>query len=345
MPLYKDNANNRRLKRVGKGYGKECSPCEPKSKSASKPAPAPKPVKKAPAPKPVKKASDKKPKKEFKTPFKGEIFSDNIKTPVKKAPVKKAPAPKTDVEEKELTKETSIAILKKLNSIKGNDFEKLLNFNGDKLEKYSNRFYGAQDWTRRDGIRGAKIKFMKVINEKLVNPRRLHSDKDAIKILNLLDNFKTSFDTAPAPAPAPAPKPVKKAPVKKAPVKKAPVKQLSVFESVKNPKDITSSGKIKRLIKDFLGKSVDSKFGFIGHTIKMPNADQRNITNKALISISSFIMKDVETAIKKYNEFPKNIKDNLGLSIYGYQKEMHDKYKSLKVASGKDGPFYRFYNP
>tara|TARA_R110000851_G_scaffold214368_1_gene367034 strand:+ start:243 stop:791 length:549 start_codon:yes stop_codon:yes gene_type:complete len=182
MPLYKDNANNRRLKRVGKGYGKECSPCEPKSKSASKPAPAPKPVKKAPV------------KKAFKTPKKGEIFSDNIKTPVKKAPVKKAPAPKTDVEEKELTKETSIAILKKLNSIKGNDFEKLLNFNGDKLEKYSNRFYGAQDWTRRDGIRGAKIKFMKVINERYgFGIDGKHPEKEAIKILNLLDNFKTSF--------------------------------------------------------------------------------------------------------------------------------------------------------
>ena len=65
MPIYKDNANNRRLKRVGMGYGKECSPCEPKSKSASKPAPAPKPVKKASPPKPVK-----KPKKAFKTPKK-----------------------------------------------------------------------------------------------------------------------------------------------------------------------------------------------------------------------------------------------------------------------------------
>tara|TARA_R110000851_G_scaffold281384_1_gene434830 strand:+ start:112 stop:642 length:531 start_codon:yes stop_codon:yes gene_type:complete len=85
MPIYKDNANNRRLKRVGMGYGKECSPCKPKSKSASKPAPAPKPVKKASPPKPVK-----KPKKAFKTPKKGEIFSDNIKTPVKKAPATKS---------------------------------------------------------------------------------------------------------------------------------------------------------------------------------------------------------------------------------------------------------------
>ena len=32
MPIYKDNANNRRLKRVGKAYGKECQPCEVKKK-------------------------------------------------------------------------------------------------------------------------------------------------------------------------------------------------------------------------------------------------------------------------------------------------------------------------
>ena len=36
MPLYKDNAENRRLKRVGMGWGKECSPCDKKKKSASK---------------------------------------------------------------------------------------------------------------------------------------------------------------------------------------------------------------------------------------------------------------------------------------------------------------------
>ena len=33
MPIYKDNAQNRRLKRVGMGYGKECSPCKVKKKS------------------------------------------------------------------------------------------------------------------------------------------------------------------------------------------------------------------------------------------------------------------------------------------------------------------------
>ena len=33
MPLYKDNAQNKRLKRVGMGYGKECSPCKPKSQN------------------------------------------------------------------------------------------------------------------------------------------------------------------------------------------------------------------------------------------------------------------------------------------------------------------------
>ena len=33
MPKYIDNAQNRRLKRVGKGYGKECSPCKVKKKA------------------------------------------------------------------------------------------------------------------------------------------------------------------------------------------------------------------------------------------------------------------------------------------------------------------------
>ena len=41
MPIYKDNAQNRRLKRVGKSWGKECQPCETKKKTSapkSKPA-------------------------------------------------------------------------------------------------------------------------------------------------------------------------------------------------------------------------------------------------------------------------------------------------------------------
>ena len=32
MPIYKDTPQNRKLKRVGMGYGKECSPCEVKKK-------------------------------------------------------------------------------------------------------------------------------------------------------------------------------------------------------------------------------------------------------------------------------------------------------------------------
>ena len=32
MPIYKDNAQNRKLKRVGMGYGTECSPCKVKKK-------------------------------------------------------------------------------------------------------------------------------------------------------------------------------------------------------------------------------------------------------------------------------------------------------------------------
>ena len=39
MPVYKDTANNRKLKRVGMGYGKECSPCKIKEKSTPKSAP------------------------------------------------------------------------------------------------------------------------------------------------------------------------------------------------------------------------------------------------------------------------------------------------------------------
>ena len=35
MPLYKDNKENRRLKRVGMGYGKECSPCELKKNTST----------------------------------------------------------------------------------------------------------------------------------------------------------------------------------------------------------------------------------------------------------------------------------------------------------------------
>ena len=36
MPIYKDNAQNRKLKRVGMGYGKECSPCKVKKKEEPK---------------------------------------------------------------------------------------------------------------------------------------------------------------------------------------------------------------------------------------------------------------------------------------------------------------------
>ena len=36
MPIYKDNAQNRKLKRVGMGYGTECSPCKVKKKEEPK---------------------------------------------------------------------------------------------------------------------------------------------------------------------------------------------------------------------------------------------------------------------------------------------------------------------
>ena len=37
MPVYKDNSQNRKMKRVGMGYGKECSPCKVKNKTPEKP--------------------------------------------------------------------------------------------------------------------------------------------------------------------------------------------------------------------------------------------------------------------------------------------------------------------
>ncbi len=39
MPKYKDNAQNRKLNRVGKYWGTECSPCEAKKASSPKKAP------------------------------------------------------------------------------------------------------------------------------------------------------------------------------------------------------------------------------------------------------------------------------------------------------------------
>ena len=57
MPIYKNNAQNRRLKRVGMGYGKSCAPCEVKKGNAP-PKKAKKPVKK---PRPAKKTVVKKP--------------------------------------------------------------------------------------------------------------------------------------------------------------------------------------------------------------------------------------------------------------------------------------------
>ena len=44
MPIYKDNAQNRKLKRVGMGYGTECSPCKPKKKKKPKKKEEPKKI-------------------------------------------------------------------------------------------------------------------------------------------------------------------------------------------------------------------------------------------------------------------------------------------------------------
>ena len=55
MPIYKDNAQNRRLKRVGMGYGTECSPCKVKKKEEPKKPKKPK--------KPKEPKEPKKPKK------------------------------------------------------------------------------------------------------------------------------------------------------------------------------------------------------------------------------------------------------------------------------------------
>lgn len=54
MAIYKDNAQNRKLKRVGMGYGKECSPCKVKKKEEPK-------KKKLEKKKPIKKKSEPKP--------------------------------------------------------------------------------------------------------------------------------------------------------------------------------------------------------------------------------------------------------------------------------------------
>ena len=133
MPVYKDNAQNRKLGRVGKSWGKE-------------------------------------------------------------APKKSAPVEKAAGGTKELTKETSMAISQKLNSLNKADLDKLLNFNQSVLEKYSPNFYGSNNWiTLMRKVGEVRTRFMKVINEKLVNPRKLHSDADAQKILMLLGKYKTSF--------------------------------------------------------------------------------------------------------------------------------------------------------
>tara|TARA_R110001632_G_scaffold211617_1_gene337147 strand:+ start:344 stop:745 length:402 start_codon:yes stop_codon:yes gene_type:complete len=133
MPVYKDNAQNRKLNRVGKTWGKD--------------------------------------------------------TPKKSAPKK------AEGGTKEITKETSMAISQKLNSIKKADLDKLLNFNQSELEKYSNKFYGSNNWITLMGKVGeVKKRFMTVINERYgTNIDGKHSEQSAQKILTLLGNYKTSF--------------------------------------------------------------------------------------------------------------------------------------------------------
>ena len=139
--------------------------------------------------------------------------------------------------------------------------------------------------------------------------------------------------------------PEKKAPEKKGKVKKAVAKieGKTIFSNVKTPLDITKSGKIKSEIKKLLDNN---------NTLKMPNKQQVGEgMKKAMLAVSpgrigSEGLKRADEVIKKYNQLPKNIKDNLALYIYGYEKELHKHFSKLQVGYGSSGEqFYRYYNP
>ena len=168
MPVYTDNAQNRRLKRVGMSWGKVLVGTNKKGETKYK----------------VPKDPEKLKKLQEETKKLKSMVSPKSK-----------PAPKSDpVEEKEITQETLSKIFKKLNSLKKADLDKLLNFNQNVLEKYSTNFYGSNNWITLMGKVGeVRKRFMKVINERTHGATSKHLDKEAIKILNLLDNFKTSF--------------------------------------------------------------------------------------------------------------------------------------------------------
>ena len=126
------------------------------------------------------------------------------------------------------------------------------------------------------------------------------------------------------------------------------------FSSVNTPLDITKSPKIKTAIKEYLIEGdvlvhAGTSRRWSTNTIKLPSKPLQAYTKKALISIG-FHSGDkwVEDVIKQYNKLPQNMKDNLGLLLYGYYPELHKKYSNLKVPpeAVRDGKeFYRFYNP
>ena len=130
--------------------------------------------------------------------------------------------------------------------------------------------------------------------------------------------------------------------VKRTPTRVPAKPKQTPFSSVNRPLDITKSPKIKKAIKEFLLDGRNSTA-----TIKLPSIPLQEHTKKALISIGWHRGgEEMENVIKKYNTLPQNMKENLGLLLYGYEKELHTKYSNLKSDSGSSGgEYYRFYNP
>ena len=127
-----------------------------------------------------------------------------------------------------------------------------------------------------------------------------------------------------------------------------------IFRSVNTPLNITKSPKIKTAIKEFLIEGdvlvhAGTARRWNTNTIKLPSKPLQAYTKKALISFGFHSgVKRVEDVIKQYNKLPQNMKDNLGLLLYGFYPELHKKYSNLKVPleAVRDGKeYYRLYNP
>ena len=288
MPKYIDNAQNRRLKRVGMGYGKLCSPCEVKKnkkqliKNKGRPT------------KPVKK----------KEPF------------IKRAEIRKIePLPLSD-------RKTVIDLRVKKTQKTNTDIERFLGDHNYKTQAQATKFKHIYDAYKEqktmNRVNGKSVKFSIRGNTITIKYGYLMVD-DMYSDPPKFTDTKSKF--------------VFEAPFAGIKSKKTESTKTEQLRNVKTPLDITKSAKIKKLIKDFTGEN---------NTLKMPSKDIQHITKKALLYVSS----DYDDVIKKYNKLPKNIKDNLALVFYSYDKELHTKYSHLKVLPGMDGrPLYRFYNP